>query len=127
MKSLNSKLLKFFPILIIIAGIAVRLININQPLLEFFPQRQTQTAEITRNIYVNGWPDFWTPKVRYFTGSPIPYVLEFPLYNGLVAVLYHLFGPNIIWGRIISLIFLFYPLLFFIVYYLKPFPPFQPF
>ena len=105
MKSLNSKLLKFFPILIIIAGIAVRLININQPLLEFFPQRQTQTAEITRNIYVNGWPDFWTPKVRYFTGSPIPYVLEFPLYNGLVAVLYHLFGPNIIWGRIISLIF----------------------
>ena len=81
--------------------------------MEFFPQRQTQTAEITRNIYVNGWNDFWTPKVRYFTprqdsgqaGEPIPYVLEFPLYNGIVALLYHLFSPNVIWGRIASLIF----------------------
>lgn len=91
---------------LITAGIAIRLININQPLLEFFPQRQTQTAEITRNIYKNGWPDFWTPKVRYLAaGEPIPYVLEFPLYNGIVAGLYHLFGPNVLWGRIVSLTF----------------------
>ena len=90
---------------IILLGLTVRLINIGFPLLEYFPERQTQTAEITRNIYKNGWPDFWTPKVRYFTNSPIPYVLEFPLYNGLVAGLYYLFGPNVIWGRILSLIF----------------------
>src|SRR3989338_7312361 len=76
--------------LIIFTGLTIRLAKINQPLLEFFPPRQTQTAEITRNIYVNGWPDFWTPKVRYFTNSPIPYVLEFPLYNGIIVILYHL-------------------------------------
>src|SRR3990167_2603756 len=92
--------------LIILSALIVRIIRINQPLLEFFPPRQTQTAEITRNIYVNGWPDFWTPKVRYFTnGAPIPYVLEFPFYNGIVATAYHLFGPNVIWGRIVSLMF----------------------
>ena len=91
---------------IISIGLAVRLYRINQPLLEFFPPRQTQTAEITRNIYKNGWPDFWTPKVRYFTdGKPIPYVLEFPLYNGIIVILYHLFGPNIIFGRLLSLTF----------------------
>ena len=103
MKNINLYKLAAFTIITI--GTLVRLINLNQPLLEFFPQRQTQTAEITRNIYVNSWPDFWTPKVRYFTDSPIPYVLEFPLYNGIVAILYHLFGPNIIWGRIVSLTF----------------------
>ena len=99
------KFLSKLAIVIITLGIAARLINFSQPLLEFFPQRQTQTAEITRNIYIHGWPDFWTPKVRYFTGSAIPYVLEFPLYNGIVAALYHLFGPNVIWGRIVSLAF----------------------
>src|SRR3989339_1699883 len=89
---------------IILLGLTVRLINIGFPLLEYFPERQTQTAEITRNIYKNGWPDFWTPKVRYFTdGKPIPYVLEFPLYNGIIVILYHLFGPNIIFGRLLSL------------------------
>lgn len=90
---------------IILLGLIVRLININQPLLEFFPQRQTQTAEITRNIYMNGWPDFWVPKVRYFTGYPVAYVLEFPLYNFFVSEIYHLFWPSIIWGRILSIIF----------------------
>ncbi|KKS42483.1 MAG: hypothetical protein UV05_C0042G0003 [candidate division CPR1 bacterium GW2011_GWA2_42_17] len=90
---------------IILLGLTIRLVNIGFPLLEYFPERQTQTAEITRNIYKNGWPDFWAPKVRYFTGYPIPYVLEFPLYNGIVAGLYYLFGPNVIWGRIMSLIF----------------------
>ena len=93
-------------LVILITAFLIRLINIGSPLLEFFPPRQTQTAEITRNIYVNGWPDFWTPKVRYFTnGAPIPYVLEFPFYNGIVASAYHLFGPNVIWGRIVSLMF----------------------
>lgn len=91
--------------IILMFGLLVRFYRIDQPLLEFFPERQTQTAEITRNIAVNGWKDFWTPKVRYFTGSPIPYVLEFPLYNGIVAVLYQLFGLYSILGRLASLFF----------------------
>src|SRR3989344_36311 len=90
-------------ILIILSGLLFRLVNINQPILEYFPERQTQTAEITRNIYANGWPDFWTPKIRYVGNTPTPLVLEFPLYNGLVSVLYTVFGPNVIFGRIVSL------------------------
>lgn len=145
----SYSLAKLWGWVIIIIGLSIRLIRINQPLLEFFPQRQTQTAEITRNIYVNGWDDFWIPKVRYFTlqqdshpqepvagatggqagpahradsgsltGEPIPYVLEFPLYNALVAVAYKIFGPNVIFGRLMSLTFfvlssiVFYRLLF---------------
>ncbi len=111
MKNFNKHQLAVIALIVI--GTIIRLIKINQPLLEFFPQRQTQTAEITRNIYVNGWTDFWTPKVRYLTprqdsgqtGKSIPYVLEFPLYNGLVAALYRLFGPSLIWGRIASITF----------------------
>lgn len=105
MKQLTSNSLTLVLVLIIITGVAVRLIHITQPLLEFFPQRQTQTAEITRNIYINGWPDFWTPKVRYFTPDPIPYVLEFPLYNGIVSMLYQTFGLHLVLGRLTSLIF----------------------
>lgn len=91
-------------ILLIFAGLLFRLINIGQPILEFFPERQTQTAEITRNIYVNGLPDLWTPKIRYVGNTPIPLVLEFPLYNSMVALLYLAFSPFLIFGRIVSLI-----------------------
>lgn len=91
-------------ILVITSGLLFRLINIGQPLLEFFPERQTQTAEITRNIYANGWPDFWTPKIRYATSTPRPLVLELPLYNAVVSFFYGTFSPNFIFGRFVSLI-----------------------
>lgn len=105
MKKNNLKLSNFLLIIFLAAGIVIRLINIRAPLLEFFPERQTQTAEITRNIYVNGWTDFWTPKVRYITGSPIPYVLEFPLYNLIVVATYKVFGLHLYLGRAVSILF----------------------
>src|SRR3989344_8479080 len=89
---------------IIIAGLFFRLININQPILEYFPERQTQTAEITRNIYINGWSDFWVPKIRYETGYPTPLVLELPIYNSITAGLYVIFGSNLILGRLVSIL-----------------------
>lgn len=99
--------------IILAFGVVIRLIRIDQPLLEFFPQRQTQTAEITRNIYVNGWTDFWTPTVRYLTGSPIPFVVEFPLYNGIVSMLYQIFGLHLVLGRLTSLFFFVFSALLF--------------
>lgn len=92
-------------LIILVSSLTIRLFLINRPLLEFFPERQTQTAEITRNIYKNGWVDFWTPKVRYFTGYPIALVEEFPIYNGLLALIYKYIHPAVIWGRILSVIF----------------------
>src|SRR3989338_4719488 len=90
-------------ILIILSGLLFRFVNINQPILEYFPERQTQTAEITRNIYANGWPDFWTPKIRYEKGYPTPLVLELPIYNLITAGLYSSFGQNLILGRLVSI------------------------
>lgn len=92
-------------LIVLFTSVMIRLYLLDQPLLEFFPERQTQTAEITRNIYQNGWVDFLTPKVRYFTGHPIALVEEFPIYNGLLALIYRYIHPAVIWGRILSIIF----------------------
>ena len=89
--------------IIILSGLALRFYRINQPILEYFPERQTQTAEITRNIYANGWNDFWIPKIRYEKGYPTPLVLELPIYNLITAGLYSSFGQNLILGRLVSI------------------------
>lgn len=104
---INSKILSsenYLWYLIIILGLIFRLLYLNKPLLEFFPERQTQTAEIARNIYVNGFSDFIAPKVRYFTGYPIVYALEFPIYAGIVAIAYNIITPSLILGRAVSLL-----------------------
>lgn len=94
----------FYLVLIIVfAGLALRLYKIDQPILEYFPERQTQTAEISRNIYVNGWQDFWVTKIRYEKGFPTPLVLELPVYNLIVAGFWKIFGAMVIWGRLVSL------------------------
>ncbi len=94
----------YLALIIIFAGLLVRLYKINQPILEFFPERQTETAEMTRNIYRNGWVDFWTPKIRYAQGHPTPLVLEFSVYNVIVALMYKLLGANLIYGRLLSIL-----------------------
>lgn len=90
---------------IILSGLVLRLYKIDQPILEYFPERQTQTAEITRNIYANGWSDFWIPKTRYVSDykEATPKILEFPLYNAAVVSLYRLFGYHLVFGRVVSL------------------------
>lgn len=104
-----------FVFLIIIFGLFLRLYNIAQPPFEFFPERQTQTAEITRNIYVNGWKDFWIPKITYEKGYPTPLVYETPIYNLAVSALYKIFGPSFVLGRIVSLFFFLMSSIFFVL------------
>lgn len=104
---------------IILSGLVLRLYKIDQPILEYFPQRQTQTAEITRNIYANGWPDFWIPKIRYEKGYLTPLVLELPIYNSITAGLYVIFGPNLILGRLVSIFAFLISSIFFALIILK--------
>lgn len=90
-------------VLIILLGLLIRLFKINIPLLEFYPTRQIQTAEITRNLYADGF-NLLKTKVHYFGPGDVLFLLEFPLYNTVVALIYKLAGgPMEIYGRLVSI------------------------
>ena len=87
---------------ILILGLALRLYKINLSLLEFYPSRQVQTAEITKNLFSRE-ASIITPTVTYFGPHPVPFLVEFPLYDYFVALLYRLNGSeNEALGRVFS-------------------------
>lgn len=90
-------------LIIVFIGLILRLYKIDLPLLEFYPSRQIQTAEITRNLYREGF-NILKPNVRYLGPGPNLFLVEFPLYNSAVAVLYYIFGLHEYLGRIFSVL-----------------------
>lgn len=90
----------FFAIILI--GLTIRVWEINVPLLEFNPSRQIQTAEISRNLYREGFKVL-TPNVHYLGPGPGLFLVEFPLYNLAVALLYSVFGLHEYLGRAFSI------------------------
>ncbi len=89
-------------LLIFLIGLLIRLYKINLPLLEFEPTRQIQTAEITRNLFSDGFK-ILQPTVRYLGPGKIPFLIEFPGLNAAVAFLYLLNGSvNETLGRLFS-------------------------
>lgn len=81
----------------------IRFYHITYPITDVFAFRQTQTASVIRNFYREGINLFY-PKVDSL-GQPGYLVLEFPLYQAIVALLYHLFSPDILYARITSIFF----------------------
>ena len=95
---------KTFLILLFIV-VAIRLVNINMPILEGTATRQIQTAMIAKNLYNNGFNLFY-PQVDFLGTGPGYFVEEFPLLNFIAAVLYKLCGGVHEWiGRLISISF----------------------
>src|SRR3989344_1872458 len=89
---------------IILIGLIIRVWNLDLPLLEFYPTRQVQTAEITQNLLKDNF-NFLYPRVDYFGPQNIYYLYEFPGYNLVVASFHKLLGNvNDINGRIISIL-----------------------
>lgn len=82
--------------------LALTLYRIDAPLLDYYPVRQVQTAEITRNLYRADHNPF-VPK--RFNGPDLKaFILEFPLYNSVVALGYALTGGvHETIGRLVSL------------------------
>ena len=90
-------------LIILFTGLLVRLWRINIPLLEFYPTRQVQTAEITQNLIKDNFK-FLYPRVDYFGPENIYYLYEFPGYNLVVAGIHKLLGNvNDINGRLVSI------------------------
>src|SRR3989344_8695401 len=90
-------------ILVVLLGLILRAWKLNIPLLEFYPTRQVQTAEITQNLVKDNFK-FLYPRVDYFGPQNIYYLYEFPGYNLTVAGIHKLLGNvNDINGRIVSI------------------------
>lgn len=98
MKKINFSLL-----IILLLGLTVRLYKINLPLLEFYPSRQIQTADIARNFLRNNF-NILNPTVSYSGPGYTPFLIEFPGYNYAVAILYSIFGISEVIGRYVSLV-----------------------
>lgn len=91
--------------LALLAGLAVRLIGLDQPLIDHQAWRQTDTAAIARNYWEEGF-DLLHPRVDW-RGATAGYVeTNFPLYPFLVACAYAVLGGPHEWvGRLLSALF----------------------
>jgi len=90
--------------LLVLLGVAVRLYGINLPLVDSHQIRQTQTAMMTRNIYYDNM-DIFNTRLDFFGNMPGYVIMEFPLMHGITALLYYVFGPCDIVGRMVSVAF----------------------
>ncbi|MBI5357172.1 glycosyltransferase family 39 protein [Candidatus Collierbacteria bacterium] len=81
---------KLFLLLIIIFGVAIRLVNLHQPPVEWFPTRQVMDLDIIRSFYLNE-TTFLRPVVHNFA-RPGYLLQEFPLLWWGIAQLMKLAG-----------------------------------
>ena len=88
---------------ILLLGIALRLLYITSPLLDAHRWRQIDTAVMARYFYEDSLNPLY-PQVNW--GGPRGYVeSELPLVPFVAALLYHVFGPDDVWGRVTSVAF----------------------
>lgn len=85
--------------------ILIRLINIAMPILEGTATRQIQTAMVARNLYTGGFNILY-PRVDFLGPGPGNLILEFPIYNFIIALLYYILGGVHEWaGRLVTILF----------------------
>jgi hypothetical protein len=90
-------------LLILVFAAGLRLIYIDQPLLDAHRWRQVDTAFIARAFYEGGLNPL-KPEVNW--GGAHGYVeSEFPLLPAIVAIIYRVFGPGETWGRLVVAVF----------------------
>ncbi|MBI4546849.1 MAG: glycosyltransferase family 39 protein [Ignavibacteriae bacterium] len=98
---MNNWLSKYGILLIVFLALIVRLYHIDFPVAGFQAWRQADTAAMARNFYEQGF-NFFYPQIDW-GGNTDGYVeTEFPLYPFVVALLYFLFHPDDLWGRLLS-------------------------
>ena len=97
----NKSLIFLFALFL--ASLPFRLYHFSYPLLDSFNFRQAQTATVALNFYKYGI-DLFKTRLDILGVGPEKYLLlEFPVYQALVAVFYKIFSLNIIWGRVVSI------------------------
>lgn len=95
-------ILSIYLTLLIVHSFYVLVIGLSQPLADLHEFRQTQTALTAYWLWRGGpWLHYETPVL----GAPWSIPLEFPLYQGLVAILRWCGLPIDIGGRLVSYVF----------------------
>jgi hypothetical protein len=64
--------------------------------------RECQTAMVTRNLWHDGWIGLFYSRIDWFGNAPGYMMLEFPLYNAVVAAFYAVAGSHDWLGQIVS-------------------------
>lgn len=97
-------------IAIIVLSIFLRLHDISRPLADWHSWRQADTAAVSRN-WVKDGIDIWHPKYDDFSSFQSGLynydryrMVEFPIYNVIVAVVWQKFGIVESYARIVSII-----------------------
>jgi len=90
---------------ILVAAFALRLVNLNAPLLDGMTIKQVYVAHRARQIAQPPF-DLFRNTFDLLTdeGKPLNLVEEMPLYPGIVAVGYRLFGEHEFFGRLLSVL-----------------------
>jgi len=89
--------------LIVFLALLARSYHITYPPYDTHCFRQTQTAGLIRDYYREGIDLFYPRMITL--GDPGYAVLEFPLYQAISAIFYHVFAPDIIYARMASILF----------------------
>ena len=92
-------------VIVFLLALFLRLQNLDQAIVEIMETRQTQTAEIARNLLKHSFNIFMPQVDRY--GPDTPYlILEFPIFNAFVAIVHKATGIGLEKsGRLCSLFF----------------------
>lgn len=89
--------------LLLLAGLALRCVALNQPLVDAHPIRQCQTAAATKSMLAG--PGLALSATIPWQGDlGTRYILELPLYNYLVIGMHHLTGHLDLSGKLTSVI-----------------------
>lgn len=105
MKQVYKRFIRYrFFILIALMVLPFRLYRITNPLVDTPNFRQAQTATVARNFYRQGINLGLSELDIFGIGKEKYLLLEFPLYQALVTILYRTFFFNEIWGRIVSIV-----------------------
>lgn len=109
----SKKIVEYLALLtIFVLATVLRFYKIDIPLADHHSWRQADTAAVARNFIKEDW-NFFKPRIDNMTFLHDPYTLnperlfmvEPPIYQTIVAVIYRLFGVNELWARLISVIF----------------------
>lgn len=97
-------------IAILVLGVWIRTYRLATPLADWHSWRQADTAAVARNFIQENFNLLYPQSDSLWSLSPtqLPnpnryFMNEFPLYNASVAVLYHYFGINHVYGRVVSI------------------------
>jgi 4-amino-4-deoxy-L-arabinose transferase-like glycosyltransferase len=105
------KVKNFLLPLILVLAFGLRLYKIDTPLADHHSWRQADTAAVARNFIKEGW-DFLRPRIDNLMplhsdklNSERLFLVEPPIYNSLVAGVYRIFGVQVKYARLVSIIF----------------------